>query len=78
VARYRHYVNSKEPGVTLFVTTTVLDFVHAFRRDEPRTAMARQIARECPLMRPRLNEAAFCSYSDAPRSQDKPLDNPLK
>jgi putative transposase len=54
MARYRHYENSKEPGVTLFITTTVLDFVHAFRRDEPRTAMALEIALECKLLRARL------------------------
>lgn len=34
----------------LFITTTVLDFVHAFRRNEPRDAMVRAIARECRLM----------------------------
>ncbi len=31
----------------MFATTTVLDFVHAFRRDEPRDEMVRQIALAC-------------------------------
>jgi len=35
--------------VTLFITTTVLDFVHAFRREEMRDAMAYHLARECKL-----------------------------
>jgi REP element-mobilizing transposase RayT len=47
VARYRHYENTKEPGVTLFVTTTVLDFVHAFHRAEVRDAMVSALAFEC-------------------------------
>lgn len=44
--RQRHYVNPKEPGITVFITTTVLDFVHAFAREEPKTAMLRAIAEE--------------------------------
>jgi REP element-mobilizing transposase RayT len=47
VARQRHYENSKEPGITLFVTTTVLDFVHAFHRLEVRDAMVFALAAEC-------------------------------
>ena len=35
--------------MTLFITTTVLDFVHAFRREEMRDAMAYHLARECKL-----------------------------
>jgi putative transposase len=45
--RQRHYVNPKEPGITVFISTTVLDFVHAFRRDEPRDAMVAFIAKHC-------------------------------
>jgi len=36
--------------VPLFITTTVLDFVHAFHRHEPRDAMVLAIARESRLM----------------------------
>jgi len=39
VSAYKHYRNNSEAGVTLFITTTALDFVHAFRRDEMRDAM---------------------------------------
>lgn len=48
---YKHFRNTNNPGVTIFVTTTVLDFVHAFRRDEMRDAMAYHLARECKLAR---------------------------
>lgn len=51
---YKHWVNCKEPGVTLFITTTVLDFVHAFHRPEIRDEMVLQIARECRLARAAL------------------------
>lgn len=47
VSRYRHYRNNPEPGSSLFITTTVLDFVHAFRREEPRTAMALHLSEYC-------------------------------
>ena len=54
MARQRHYVNPKDPGVPLFVTTTVLDFVHAFRRKELRDAMVLAIAHQCKLRRAAL------------------------
>lgn len=54
MARYRHYRNPDECGQTVFITTTVLDFVHAFHRTEPRDAMAFSIARECKLARAAL------------------------
>ena len=49
MARYRHYENSKEPGITLFVTTTVLDFVHAFHRPDVRDGMMVALAKQCQL-----------------------------
>lgn len=51
MARYRHYRNNQEPSGTFFITTTVLDFVHAFRRDEVRNEMAVCMARECDRSR---------------------------
>jgi putative transposase len=57
----KHYRNSKEPGVPLFVTTTVLDFVHAFRRPEIRDAMVRLLASECRRM-----QAALYGYAVMP------------
>jgi REP element-mobilizing transposase RayT len=53
-ARQRHYVNPKDPGITLFITTTVLDFVHAFHRHEVRDGMLFALARECRLARATL------------------------
>lgn len=38
------------PGVPLFMTTTALDFVHAFARAEAKDAMVHAIARECRAM----------------------------
>jgi hypothetical protein len=32
--KQRHWVNRGEGGECVFITTTVLDFVHAFQRDE--------------------------------------------
>lgn len=55
MTRQRHYRNSDECGRLMFVTTTVLDFVHAFRRDEPREAMALAIARRCKLSKATLH-----------------------
>lgn len=49
MSAYKHYRNNPEAGATLFVTTTVLDFVHAFRRTEMRDAMGYHLARECKL-----------------------------
>lgn len=54
MGRYSHYRNCKDPGVPLFITTTVLDFVHAFHRQEPRDAMVFAIARECKILRATL------------------------
>lgn len=53
--RQRHYVNPKEPGITVFISSTVLDFVHAFRRDEPRDAMVAFIAKHCRRTRANLH-----------------------
>jgi putative transposase len=47
MARQRHWVNRGGPGDCIFATTTVLDFVHAFAREEPRTAMREAIIAEC-------------------------------
>lgn len=49
MSTHNHYRNNAEEGATLFVTTTVLDFVHAFRRGEMRDAMGYHLARECKL-----------------------------
>jgi putative transposase len=54
VGAYKHYRNPKDPGVPLFATTTVLDFVHAFHRMEAREAMVFTIARECKILRATL------------------------
>jgi REP element-mobilizing transposase RayT len=54
MARYRHYRNPKDLGVPLFITTTVLDFVHAFYSKEARDAMVFAIARECRILRATL------------------------
>ncbi|MCH8275491.1 MAG: hypothetical protein IH851_11955 [Armatimonadetes bacterium] len=34
MARYRHYLNFAPPGATVFLTTTILDFVRVFSRLE--------------------------------------------
>ena len=47
MARQRHWVNRAKAGDSVFLTTTVLDFVHAFAREEPRTAMMDAILLEC-------------------------------
>ena len=47
MARQRHWVNRGGPGDCIFATTTVLDFVHAFGRHEPRDAMRDAILSEC-------------------------------
>ncbi|MFI5386495.1 MAG: hypothetical protein ACHQ50_10290 [Fimbriimonadales bacterium] len=54
MGQYKHYVNCKDPGLPLFITTTVLDFVHAFHRAEPRDAMVFAIAHECKVARATL------------------------
>ena len=60
VARYRHYENSKEPGITLFVTTTVLDFVHAFHRPDVRDGMMVALAKQCQLGKAALYGFTSC------------------
>src|SRR5687767_1577359 len=55
MARQRHWVNRGEGGDCVFITTTVLDFVHAFAREEPRTAMVEAIRRECRRTRSKLH-----------------------
>ncbi|HTQ10039.1 MAG TPA: transposase [Fimbriimonadaceae bacterium] len=57
----KHYRNSMAPGVPIFATTTVLDFVHAFHRSEPRDEMVRQIARHC-----RRQSAVLYGYAVMP------------
>jgi putative transposase len=54
MAGYRHYRNSDQCGQTMFITTTVLDFVHAFHREDVRDAMVFGIAQECRLARAAL------------------------
>lgn len=54
MGEYKHYRNCKDPGVPLFITTTVLDFIHAFHRPEVRDAMVFAIARECKIARAAL------------------------
>ena len=49
MSRYRHYRNSAELGVPFFVTTTALDFVHAFHSRNARDAMAFHLVRESML-----------------------------
>lgn len=49
MARYRHFRNSDECGQIVFVTTTVLDFVHAFRRAEARDTLAFSLLKELRL-----------------------------
>jgi REP element-mobilizing transposase RayT len=55
MARQRHWVNRGEGGDCVFVTTTVLDFVHAFRREEPKDAMVRSILLECRRAQAKLH-----------------------
>ncbi len=57
MARYRHYRNPKQAGVPVFVTTTVLDFIHAFHREQVRDAMVFHLLREC-----RLQKAVLYGY----------------
>lgn len=47
MARYRHWQNRGVGGDLVFVTTTVLDFVHAFDRDDVKDAMCRFLLRFC-------------------------------
>ncbi|MBC8064415.1 MAG: hypothetical protein H7Y17_06275 [Chlorobia bacterium] len=42
MARQRHWVNRGAGGDCVFLTTTVLDFVHAFEKDQVRTAVPKQ------------------------------------
>jgi len=44
VARYRHYRNPIEPGICVFVTTTVLDFVPVFRNRRLGDIAVRELA----------------------------------
>jgi REP element-mobilizing transposase RayT len=46
VARYRHYRNWAEQGEASFVTTTLLDFNHAFARPEVRERMVRSLVED--------------------------------
>lgn len=51
MVRQRHWVNRGGAGDCIFATTTVLDFVHAFARDEPRTMLQQVILSECRRMK---------------------------
>ena len=53
--RQRHFVNVGRAGDTVFVTTTVLDFVLAFDRPELRTRMVSLLYRHCRLTATRLH-----------------------
>src|SRR5688572_16848997 len=44
--RPHRWVNSKRDGATAFVTTTCLDFVHAFGREEMRDLAVRLLVRD--------------------------------
>jgi putative transposase len=48
-------VNRGEGGECVFLTTTVLDFVHSFKREEPREAMVAAILLECRRRKVRLH-----------------------
>ncbi len=47
MARQRHWKNYAQGGEAVFVTTTVLDFVHAFQASEARDEMVRVILERC-------------------------------
>ncbi len=49
MARYRHYKNHGRSGEWVFVTTTCLDFVHAFDEPTMRDLMSRTLIDECRL-----------------------------
>jgi REP element-mobilizing transposase RayT len=40
---HKHWKNFGQGGETVFVTTTVLDFVHAFKRPEIKEVLAREM-----------------------------------
>jgi putative transposase len=62
VVRQRHYVNPKAPGITVFTTTTVLDFVHAFKRPEMKDLLLESVYRECRLARAKLHAFVIMSH----------------
>lgn len=45
--RPRHFVNTKTPGASLFVTLRALDFAHVFARSEVRDAVRDSIYTQC-------------------------------
>ncbi len=49
--RYRHWKNWATNGETAFVTTTCLDFVHAFRREEMRELISALLIADCSRYR---------------------------
>ena len=62
MARYRHYVNNKTPGISVFITSTVLDFVHAFKRAEMKDAMVDFVYAECRRSRTTLHAYVVMSH----------------
>ena len=60
--RQRHFVNPTEPGITVFLTTTVLDFVQAFRRPEMKDLLRDLMYRECRLARVKLHAFVIMSH----------------
>ncbi len=51
MSRQRHWINYGNGGDTVFLTTTILDFVHVFRRNKPRSVMAYTVVDQCRLSR---------------------------
>lgn len=62
MVRQRHFVNPKDPGITIFTTTTVLDFVHAFKRPEMKDLLLESLYRECRLARVKLHAFVIMSH----------------
>lgn len=57
MARYRHFKNKGEPGQSVFLTTTVIDFAPIFRRPDLANRMERLILDYC-----RKQEAVLHCY----------------
>lgn len=55
MSRPRHWINRGEGGDCVYMTTTVLDFVHAFAREEPRAAVVQTIRKECRRTKSKLH-----------------------
>ncbi|MFY9234776.1 MAG: transposase [Fimbriimonadaceae bacterium] len=61
MARYRHWENRGVPADTVFITSTVLDWVRAFDRPDIKDAVARHILAHC--RRTKSNLSAFVVMS---------------